>query len=625
MGMVLIEKDVARGEDGTRNGRAERDTLNTSIMSDDILRFAKREAARIREMRKQAPFPAGHSTSKLVPPVQIIEPPTQSRQSVPSRFPPRAKSSTSAAKSSTSIRAKSLSSSVGIKRSSLSVRSETSVTTKLSSQLLHIRHEIEGMAERLAEDVPSDLEDVDTEFDDESNRWFAREFYAVKHECNLIKKMRDVGRQRVGVVKLHRTALRLVQVAASRPILRVLNPHIYGQLGDLVRDLVDLSDALELPLWDPEPILDALERAVYFPPRRSHSRRASIAPSDIASVIPPQNRRSVSRKPSKTVKNERKKSVIARPSNIYSPQKRSSTKSLSSRRNSATSNKSSKRTKSVSSAPRKTKSILKKQSSKIEPNSQAEVGTIVGRLVDIDSFECPIGDERATNRPMSDAHRATTAAPIHDGGNNNTTDDKPDTTPGQTAPISGAETKAANVREFPAAGLDKMSRGELERVLSQLDRIEREENEVRRRLSHITNDRDFNPRAARKNVNVISRGASCEHVSNELFDLKLLQDALSKRDVPLRRRTEPRTEPENSRKLSAAAELTNQIAEEMLQSLIADVVGETENNLGSFVSDIYESELSGCAHLNPISILSSSINSTFDESTLNNSNILANS
>ena len=67
------------------------------------------------------------------------------------------------------------------------------------------------------------------------------------------------------------------------------------------------------------------------------------------------------------------------------------------------------------------------------------MGTIVGGLVDIDSFECPIGDERATNRPMSDAHRATTAAPIHDGGNNNTTDDKPDTTPGQTAPISGTD------------------------------------------------------------------------------------------------------------------------------------------------------------------------------------------
>lgn len=211
------------------------------------------------------------------------------------------------------------------------------------------------MASRLAEDVPSDLEDVDTEFDDESNRlvqsflflklndlhfrWFAREFYAVKHECTLIKKMRDINRQRVGVVKLHRTgkshlclrngecnlylALRLVQVAASRPILRVLNPHIYGQLGDLVRDLVDLSDRLDLPLWDPEPILNALERAVYFPPRKSQSRRGSIAPSDIALMIAPQNRRSVSRKKPPKPPHQRKKRATNQPATaIYSPQKR---------------------------------------------------------------------------------------------------------------------------------------------------------------------------------------------------------------------------------------------------------------------------------------------------------------
>ena len=63
------------------------------------------------------------------------------------------------------------------------------------------------------------------------------------------------------------------------------------------------------------------------------------------------------------------------------------------------------------------------------------------------------------------------------------------------------ETKAANVREF--TGLGKMSRGELERVMSQLDRIEREENEVRRRLSHITNDHDFNPCKARKSVTIL--------------------------------------------------------------------------------------------------------------------------
>lgn len=79
--------------------------------------------------------------------------------------------------------------------------------TGVGAQLTHLRQEIEEMADRLAEPVPSDLEDVDTEFDDESNRWFAREFYAVRHECSLIKKMRDHNRQRVGVVKLHRTGI----------------------------------------------------------------------------------------------------------------------------------------------------------------------------------------------------------------------------------------------------------------------------------------------------------------------------------------------------------------------------------------------------------------------------------
>ena len=73
----------------------------------------------------------------------------------------------------------------------------------------------------------------------------------------------------------------------------------------------------------------------------------------------------------------------------------------------------------------------------MEPNSQPEVGTIVGRLVDIDSFECPMGEEGAENGPMGAGHRATAAAPIHDGGQNNTTDDKPDAIPGKTMPIQG--------------------------------------------------------------------------------------------------------------------------------------------------------------------------------------------
>ena len=65
-----------------------------------------------------------------------------------------------------------------------------------------MRNEIEGMATQLADEVPSDVEDVDKDFDDESNRWFAREFYAVKHETTLINRMRDDRKQKNGVVKL---------------------------------------------------------------------------------------------------------------------------------------------------------------------------------------------------------------------------------------------------------------------------------------------------------------------------------------------------------------------------------------------------------------------------------------
>ena len=43
------------------------------------------------------------------------------------------------------------------------------------------------------------------------------------------------------VIKLHRTAHRLIQVAASRPILRILNPHIYSDLGGLIQELLKIS------------------------------------------------------------------------------------------------------------------------------------------------------------------------------------------------------------------------------------------------------------------------------------------------------------------------------------------------------------------------------------------------
>ena len=52
---------------------------------------------------------------------------------------------------------------------------------------------------------------------------------------------------------------RVLQVAASRLVLRILQPKIYTQLGSLVRDLVAVSDLDDSPWWDTDPILSALE------------------------------------------------------------------------------------------------------------------------------------------------------------------------------------------------------------------------------------------------------------------------------------------------------------------------------------------------------------------------------
>ena len=53
----------------------------------------------------------------------------------------------------------------------------------MSEQLQRLRDEINGLSSQLVEEVPSEIEDVDTAFDDESKRWFARELYSLKLEC----------------------------------------------------------------------------------------------------------------------------------------------------------------------------------------------------------------------------------------------------------------------------------------------------------------------------------------------------------------------------------------------------------------------------------------------------------
>ena len=66
---------------------------------------------------------------------------------------------------------------------------------------------------------------------------------------------------------------RVLQVAASRPMLRILQPKIYTKLGELIRDLVAVSDSNDLPWWDTDPILSALEIALEkLPSVKQHAK-----------------------------------------------------------------------------------------------------------------------------------------------------------------------------------------------------------------------------------------------------------------------------------------------------------------------------------------------------------------
>ena len=63
-----------------------------------------------------------------------------------------------------------------------------------------------------------------------------------------------------------------------------------------VRELVKLSDYLELPVWDAAPLLTALEEAILFPSRKSSNQKLAN-PGDIAGLLKP--KKTVPRKVSK--------------------------------------------------------------------------------------------------------------------------------------------------------------------------------------------------------------------------------------------------------------------------------------------------------------------------------------
>jgi len=533
-------------------------------------------------------------------------------------------------------------------------------------QLEHLRNEIEGMATQLADEVPSDVEDVDKDFDDESNRWFAREFYAVKHETTLINRMRDDRKQKNGVVKLHRSALRLMQVAASRPILRVLNPHIYSQLGDLVRELVELSTRLGLPLWEPYSILEALEQAVYFPPRKNTNRRQSINPSDVAELLKPKNRKSQSRMKlkdsdraalSKTsqiqfnlpkkiysesnrggggVVINKKKSILkfskAVPDQIYQdqngPRQRPST--AQSRSNARTSKSSGNEQRPRSAqAPQRGADARRCADCAGRPHSPQASSS--ARLVEIDSFSQPMEEDAPNRRPINthDARSESAVAPV-----------------APRNPPRGNEFSviAPGLRKSTENGLpprtsyiindsegqnlkDTESTKRWSAFNAEFERIEREDRAIRIRLSNLYNDaplsatktqttnrqyeEDRREKLELLNLPTKTKSKNFKEIP-ESFDVTLLQSAV----------TRPFIQKPSDIQLERSEEslLVNSIADNVLTTLVDDVFIEAEKIMDDYVDKIYQEELNGVDEYCAMSIISSSMlsQSSRSQSTVRN-------
>lgn len=115
MGLVLIEKErTGNGE----YSKGPHGCTNSSIMSDDILLFARREAARIRHMSKdqsqfQIPYPAARRKSEAISPSRT----SQQRLIATQTDRPRSTKSVTINRP-----AKSTSSNLTAKRSTLSLR-----------------------------------------------------------------------------------------------------------------------------------------------------------------------------------------------------------------------------------------------------------------------------------------------------------------------------------------------------------------------------------------------------------------------------------------------------------------------------------------------------------------------
>ncbi|CAG5106281.1 Oidioi.mRNA.OKI2018_I69.chr1.g2771.t1.cds [Oikopleura dioica] len=143
---------------------------------------------------------------------------------------------------------------------------------------------------------------------------------------------------------------------------------------------------------------------------------------------------------------------------------------------------------------------------------------------------------------------------------------------------------------------------------AELDRIEREDREIRIRLSNLYNDGPELQSASRTNQqyeeDLLPRPTQSKSYKQTppMFDVTLLESAPS--ELQLER--------------SKEALLVNSIAENVLTKLVDDVFIEAENIMGEYVDQIYQEELNGMDEFSAISIIASSMMSSRSQSTMRN-------
>merc|ERR1712128_53256 len=126
----------------------------------------------------------------------------------------------------------------------------------IETQLSSIRTQIDKLEEKFTEPIPESFvaagDDV-TFNNSDSKRWFARESYSLRLDIDSIGRIQPKTNRLVHIVKLQ--------------------PKIHKDLGSLIRDLVAASDANDLPWWDTDAILSALEIALEdVPPVKQHAK-----------------------------------------------------------------------------------------------------------------------------------------------------------------------------------------------------------------------------------------------------------------------------------------------------------------------------------------------------------------